>query len=317
LGSRLYEAAMTLPVILFSGQGAQKIGMARDWIESSPLAREMAHQADLALGYSLTSIMFDGPEESLTATSHCQPALYLHGLIGLALLKQRLPNFQPAAAAGLSLGEFTAHAAAGTFSFEDGLRLVARRGSFMEEACKATDGSMAALIGGEEEKIRELATATDVDIANLNAPGQIVLSGANAHIDSAVAQAKDFGIRRAIKLNVAGAYHSRLMASAQDQLASELAKTNVSSPALPVIANFTAKPVSTADEIRSTLTSQVTGSVRWIESIQHLVSLGHSSFIEIGPGKVLAGLVSKIAPEATVISIEDLASLEAAIEKLS
>jgi [acyl-carrier-protein] S-malonyltransferase len=152
---------MTQPVILFSGQGAQKIGMARDWIESSATARDLAHQADEALGYSITSIMFDGPEESLTATSRCQPALYLHGLIGLALLKERLSNFQPAAAAGLSLGEFTAHAAAGTFSFLDGLKLVSQRGTFMEEACKATDGAMAALIGGEELKIRELRTTAE------------------------------------------------------------------------------------------------------------------------------------------------------------
>ncbi len=143
---------MTQPVILFSGQGAQKIGMALDWIESSATARELARQADEALGYSLTSVMSDGPEESLTATSRCQPALYLHGMIGLALLKERLPDFQPAAAAGLSLGEFTAHAAAGTFSFLDGLKLVSQRGTFMEEACLATDGAMAALIGGEEEK---------------------------------------------------------------------------------------------------------------------------------------------------------------------
>jgi [acyl-carrier-protein] S-malonyltransferase len=308
---------MTQPVILFSGQGAQKIGMARDWIESSATARDLAHQADLSLGYSLTEIMFDGPAESLTATSRCQPALYLHGLIGLTLLKERLPNFQPAAAAGLSLGEFTAHAAAGTFSFLDGLMLVSQRGTFMEEACNATDGAMAALIGGEEGKIRELAAATDVDIANLNAPGQIVISGSAENIDKAVAQAKDFGIRRAIKLNVAGAYHSRLMASAQEKLAAELAGTTIITPAIPVVANFTAQPVSSAGEIRSTLTSQVTGSVRWIESIRHLVAAGHSLFVEIGPGKVIAGLVAKIAPDATVISVEDLPSLEAALEKLS
>ena len=308
---------MTQPVILFSGQGAQKVGMARDWIESSAVARELAAQADAALGYSLTEIMFDGPEESLTATSKCQPALYLHGLIGLALLKERIPGFQPVAAAGLSLGEFTAHAAAGTFSFIDGLRLVSQRGTFMEESCKATDGAMAALIGGDEEKIRELAAAADVDVANLNAPGQIVISGASANIDDAVAKAKDFGIRRAIKLNVAGAYHSRLMASAQEKLAAELAGTAISSPAIPVVANFTAAPVSSVEEIRSTLTAQVTGSVRWIESIQYLVAQGHSLFVEIGPGKVLAGLVAKIAPDATVISVEDAASLDAAVEKLS
>jgi len=291
--------------------------MARDWIESSATARDLAHQADLALGYSLTDIMFNGPEESLTATSKCQPALYLHGLIGLALLKERLPNFKPAAAAGLSLGEFTAHAAAGTLSFEDGLRLVSRRGTFMEEACESTRGAMAALIGGEEEKVRALAETTGVDIANLNAPGQIVISGDSAKIDDAVAQAKNFGIRRAIKLNVAGAYHSSLMASAQEKLAGELNSTTINSPEILVVANFTAKPVSSEDEIRSTLTSQVTGSVRWIESIQYLVSAGHHDFIEIGPGKVLAGLVGKISPDAKVTSVEDLASLEVAIEQLS
>lgn len=291
--------------------------MARDWIESSPIALDLAKQADTALGYSLTDIMFDGPEESLTATSKCQPALYLHGLIGLALLKERIPGFQPVAAAGLSLGEFTAHAAAGTFSFIDGLRLVSQRGTFMEESCKATDGAMAALIGGDEEKIRELAAAADVDVANLNAPGQIVISGTSAGIDDAVAKAKDFGIRRAIKLNVAGAYHSRLMAAAQEKLAAELAGTAITTPAIPVVANFTAAPVSSVEEIRSTLTAQVTGSVRWIESIQYLVAQGHSLFVEIGPGKVLAGLVAKIAPDATVISVEDAASLDAAVEKLS
>jgi [acyl-carrier-protein] S-malonyltransferase len=311
------EQVMTQPVILFSGQGAQKIGMARDWIEYSATARDLAHLADEALGYSLTSMMFDGPEESLTATSHCQPALYLHGLIGLALLKERLPNLRPVATAGLSLGEFTAHAAAGTFSFLDGLKLVSQRGTFMEESCKASDGAMAALIGGEEEKIRELASATDVDIANLNAPGQIVLSGASANIDAAVAQAKNFGIRRAIKLNVAGAYHSRLMVAAQEKLAAELVGTAILSPLIPVVANFTAAPVSSAEEIRATLTSQVTSSVRWIESIQYFVAQGHTLFIEIGPGKILAGLVAKIASDATVLSLEDISSLDATVEILS
>ncbi|MBG7609127.1 MAG: ACP S-malonyltransferase [Verrucomicrobia bacterium] len=308
---------MTQPVILFSGQGAQKIGMAKDWFQTSQVARELAEKADAALGYSLTDIMFNGPDEVLTSTSHCQPALYLHGLIALELIRESVPGFKPVAAAGLSLGEFTAHAAAGTLSFEDGLRLVSRRGTFMEEACNATDGAMAALIGGEEEKIRELAAATDVDVANLNAPGQIVLSGASANIDAAIAQAKEFGIRRAIKLKVAGAYHSRLMASAQEKLAVELEATTIACPGIPVVANFTAQPVSSESEIRSTLTSQVTGSVRWIESIQYLVAAGHTTFLELGPGKVIAGLVAKIAPGTTVISVEDAPSLEAAIEQLS
>ncbi len=161
--------------------------------------------------------------------------------------------------------------------------------------------------------MRALAEATGVDIANLNAPGQIVLSGSSSKIDDAVAKAKDFGIRRAIKLNVAGAYHSSLMATAQEKLAAELQSTAITLPSIPVIANFTASPVSSEEEIRSTLTSQVTGSVRWIESIQHLVASGHQNFIEIGPGKVIAGLVGKISSDAKVISVEDLASLEAAI----
>ena len=308
---------MSQIVLLFSGQGAQKVGMGKDWVENSATARSMAVLADKALGFPLSDIMFDGPDEELTKTSRCQPALYLHGLMALALIRERLPNLVPVAAAGLSLGEFTAHAAAGTFSFEDGLRLVARRGEFMEAACLATEGAMAALIGGEEAQVRALAAAADVDVANLNAPGQIVLSGSASGIDAAIAQAKDFGIRRAIKLNVAGAYHSRLMQSAQDKLAAELATVSFQSPALPVVCNFGASLVSDAAEIRSMLENQVTGSVRWTESIQLLIARGHRSFLELGPGKVVAGLVSKIDKEVTVHSVEDLTSLEAAVEALS
>jgi len=308
---------MSKIVLLFSGQGAQKVGMAKDWCENSATARAMVAQADAALGFPLSDVMFDGPDDELTKTSRCQPALYLHGLIGLALLKERVPNLEITAAAGLSLGEFTAHAAAGTFSFEDGLKLVARRGQFMEEACLATQGAMAALIGGEEEQVRALAAACDVDVANLNAPGQIVLSGSVAGIDAAVEKAKEFGIRRAIKLNVAGAYHSRLMQSAQDQLAAELKGAAIQSPAVPVVCNFGASVVSEPAEIRAMLENQVTGSVRWTESIRLLREQGHTTFVELGPGKVLAGLVAKIDKDAVVHSVEDLASLEAAVEALS
>jgi len=308
---------MSQIVLLFSGQGAQRVGMGKDWAESSATIRSMAAQADQALGFSISDIMFEGPDEQLTKTSRCQPALFLHGLMALALVRERLPQFQPVAAAGLSLGEFTAHVAAGTFSFADGLRLVARRGEFMEAACLATQGTMAALIGGEEEQVRALAAATDVDVANFNAPGQIVLSGTVAGIDDAVAKAKDFGIRRAIKLNVAGAYHSRLMQSAKDQLAVQLAAVSIQSPTMPVVCNFSASVVAEPAEIRHSLESQVTGSVRWTESIHKLISLGHRNFLELGPGKVIAGLLGKIDKSLTVHSIEDLASLEAAIEALS
>jgi len=308
---------MSKIVLLFSGQGAQKVGMAKDWCENSATAREMIAKADAALGFSLSDVMFEGPEDELTKTSRCQPALYLHGLIGLALIKERLPNLEVVAAAGLSLGEFTAHAAAGTFSFEDGLKLVARRGLFMEEACLATQGSMAALIGGEEDQVRALAAACDVDVANLNAPGQIVLSGSVPGIDAVIEKAKEFGIRRAIKLNVAGAYHSRLMQAAQDKLAAELKGASIQSPAIPVVCNYGASVVSDPAEIRTMLEKQVTGSVRWTESIRLLREQGHTTFLELGPGKVLAGLVAKIDKDAVVHSVEDLASLEAAVEALS
>ncbi|WP_193211524.1 ACP S-malonyltransferase [Luteolibacter marinus] len=307
---------MSDAVLLFSGQGAQKVGMGKDFHEASETARTLFGKADEALGFSLSSVMFEGPDEELTRTSRCQPALYLHGLVALALLKERVGNLNPVAAAGLSLGEFTAHAAAGTFSFEDGLKIVARRGLFMEEACEATEGSMAALIGGDEESVKALADECGVDVGNFNAPGQIVLSGPVAGIDAAVEKARDHGIRRAIKLNVAGAYHSRLMKSAQDKLASELAGVPMQAPAIPVVCNFGASVVSEPGEIRLMLENQVTGSVRWTESIRKLVEMGHRTFIELGPGKVLAGLVAKIEKDATVYSIEDLASLDAVAEQL-
>ena len=303
-------------VLLFSGQGAQKVGMGKDFHEVSDTARALFQRADEVLGFPLSTTMFEGPEDELTRTSRCQPALYLHGLVALALLKERVGGLNPVAAAGLSLGEFTAHSAAGTFSFEDGLKLVARRGLFMEEACQATQGAMAALIGGEEEAVKALAAECSVDVANFNAPGQIVLSGTVEGIDAAVEKARDHGIRRAIKLNVAGAYHSRLMQPAQDQLAAELAGVAMQPPGIPVVCNFGASVVSDPAEIRAMLERQVTGSVRWTESIRLLCDKGHRTFIELGPGKVLAGLVAKIEKEATVHSVEDLASLEAVTELL-
>ncbi|MCX6848595.1 MAG: acyltransferase domain-containing protein [Verrucomicrobia bacterium] len=227
-----------------------------------------------------------------------------------------VPALNITATAGLSLGEFTAHAAAGTFDFATGLNLVFQRGSFMEEACENTKGAMLALLGGEESAIRELAKECDVDVANLNAPGQIVLSGSAEGITDAAAKSKDKGIKRAIPLPVAGAYHSRLMKSAQDKLAVALAAASIQSPKVPVVCNFEARPVSTPEEIRSTLTSQVTGSVRWVESMQHLIAAGHTTFIELGPDATLSGLMGKIDKSVKVISIKDAASLDAAVAQL-
>jgi [acyl-carrier-protein] S-malonyltransferase len=303
-------------VLLFSGQGAQRVGMGSDLAAGHPAAAALLEMAAGVLGYDLGKVMGEGPAEELTRTSRCQPALYLHGLMGLALLREALPDLRVVATAGLSLGEFTAHAAAGTFSIEDGLRLVARRGELMEEACEATAGAMAAMIGGDEQAVRDLASSCDVDVANLNAPGQIVLSGSIAGIDRAIEGAKDAGVRRAIKLEVAGAYHSRLMAGAQAQLAPALARVDFQIPTVPVICNFGACPVSDPASVRSMLENQVTGSVRWAESMRRLLDDGHRTFLELGPGKVLAGLMAKIDRDATVHSIEDEPSLAAAIAAL-
>lgn len=301
---------------MFSGQGAQTVGMGRELAEASPEARELLARADQALEFSLTDVMFNGPMEDLTRTSRCQPALYAHGLACLAALRKAVPDLEIAAAAGLSLGEFTAHAAAETFEFETGLKLVARRGLFMEEACEATQGSMIAMLGGAEEDVRKLAEDCDVDMANFNTPGQIVLSGAKENIARVAATAKERGLRGK-ELPVAGAYHSRLMKSAQDKLAAELAGVALNTPKFPVICNLEAAPVSDAADIRRTLELQVTGSVRWAQSMEYLLNQGHDFFLELGPGGQLAGMLGRIRKGVTVYSISDPVSLEKAVAALT
>lgn len=303
-------------VLLFAGQGAQKVGMGKDLAEKYPQAQALFSKADQALGYDLSQVMFEGPMEELTKTSRCQPALYTHGLAVLEVLKSEVPDLEIVATAGLSLGEFTAHAAAGTFNFDTGLNLVFQRGSFMEEACESTQGAMAAMIGGDEEAVKALAAESEIDVANFNAPGQIVVSGTVEGVKKAVANAKEKGIRKAVELPVAGAYHSRLMQSAQDKLAAVLAQTTLETPQVPVVSNFTATIPSTPEETCTNLEKQVTGSVRWVESMQLLLSQGHDLFLELGPGGVLAGLMGRIQKGVKVISIEDAASLEAAIAEL-
>lgn len=306
--------------LLFSGQGAQVVGMGQSLAEASPAAAALFDRANTVLDRHLTRLMFNGPIEELTLTGNCQPALFVHGLAALAALRERAGDFPIAGVAGLSLGEFTAHAAAGTFDFQTGLKLVEKRGKFMEEACERSNGAMAALIGAEENAARELAAECDVDVANLNCPGQIVLSGESTKVTLAVERAKERGIRRAALLNVAGAYHSRLMDPAYLKLGEELVHTVLSAPKVPVISNVTAQPVPTDDfdELRRTLTEQVTSTVRWQGSIEYLLdSLGCNLFLELGPGEVLAGLVRRIRKGTEVLSVGDAESLARAAERLN
>lgn len=303
-------------VLLFAGQGAQKVGMGMDLFENSPIAKDLFECADDVLGRSLSKIAFEGPEEELTKTANCQPVLFVHGLAMWSVLKAACPHLNPVAAAGLSLGEMTAHTAAGSFTFEEGLRVVARRGQLMDEACAETEGAMAAMVGGDEATVRALAEECGVDVANLNCPGQIVLSGTVAGIDQAVAGAKERKIKLAKKLKVAGAYHSRLMAGAEAKLGPVLAEAEVTSPRFPVISNQRAAAVTEPADIRESLEKQVTGSVRWVESIEFLRGQGQKLFLELGPGKVLAGLMTRIDKGATIETAGDWDSLQAMIEKV-
>ena len=291
--------------------------MGRDLAMEFPAAAKLFAEADGILGRSLSQIAWEGPIETLTKTSNCQPALYVHGLACLAALREAAGDFEIEAAAGLSLGEWTAHAAAGTFDFATGLKLVEKRGQLMETACDETAGAMAAMIGADEAAVRALAAETDVDVANLNSPGQIVISGEAARVELAVSLAKEHGIRRATLLKVAGAYHSRLMNSAYLQLGAELLDAQIGMPRFTVMSNVTGSSANTLPEIRTTLQDQVTGTVRWVDCMESLLARGCDLFLELGPGAVLAGLLQRTRKGVEVSSISDAASVRAAAEMLS
>ncbi len=308
---------MSKTALLFAGQGAQTVGMGKDLAEAFPSAKTWFDHANATLGYDLAAVCFNGPESELTKTENAQPGIYLVSWIALELLRERVPDLAFDAMAGLSLGEFTALAAAGSFSFEDGLRVVRQRGRFMQEACDSTQGGMVAIIGLDEAFTREVCTATGVELANLNCPGQIVISGAADKLTAACDLAKAKGAKRALPLPVAGAYHSTLMASAQPKLAAELAKISVHAPRVPVYSNVTAAPHSTPDDIRATLVKQVTSSVRWEESIRAMLADGYTRFIELGPGSALSGFMKRIDKTVTIYSVSDVVSLEATVKALT
>jgi [acyl-carrier-protein] S-malonyltransferase len=312
---KIFEMSKT--ALLFAGQGAQVVGMGKDLAEKFPSAQAWFDRANAALGYDLAGICFNGPEADLTKTENAQPGIFLMSWVAFQLLKERAPNFKFEATAGLSLGEFTALTAAGAMSFEDGLRVVRQRGKFMQEACDATRGGMAAIIGLDEAPTREVCAEAGVVLANLNCPGQLVISGAAEKIAKACELAKAKGAKRALPLPVAGAYHSPLMASAQPKLGAELAKVNLVAPIVPVISNVTAQAHGTPTEISAKLVEQVCASVLWETSMRALLAQGFTRFIELGPGTALSGFMKRIDKSAQMLNIADAASLDATVKTLS
>jgi [acyl-carrier-protein] S-malonyltransferase len=308
---------MSKTALLFAGQGAQYVGMGKDLYEQSPTAKRIFDQANQALGFDLSGICFNGPEAELTKTENCQPGIYTLSWIALELLKERVPTFRFDATAGLSLGELTALTAAGAFSFEDGLKIARQRGRFMQEACDVTKGGMAAVLGLDEAATAEVCAATGVEMANLNCPGQIVISGEADKIAQAVEAAKAKGAKRAVSLPVAGAYHSRLMASAQPKVREMLSRIQTNSTTVPAISNVTALPHSTPADIHNRLVEQVTSSVRWEASMRYLLAQGFTRFIELGPGTALSGFMKRIDKGAQMLNVTDAASLEATVKVLT
>ena len=299
--------------LLFAGQGAQKVGMGASLCDASAAARALYEQANQLLGWDLRSISFLGPESELTQTKVCQPALFTHGLATLAALREagKVPTGEPAMALGLSLGELTAYCAAGVFDFATGLRIVAERGRLMQEACEATSGGMAAVIGEERGRVVELCRDFDVEAANFNAPGQIIISGEKNRIAAAVAGAKERGMKKVMPLNVAGAYHSRLMEPARAAFAAFLAPIPFAAPRFSVFTNTTGAAISDPAAIKGALISQVVSSVLWEDCMRAAAVAGATEFWELGPGGVLAGLARRTEKTWTVRSFAEFTDVSA------
>lgn len=299
--------------LIFSGQGAQKVGMGKSLAEQSAAARALYTEANQVLGWDLAKTCFEGPETELTQTKVCQPALFVHGMALLAALREqvKLPAGEPQFALGLSLGEVTAYCAAGVFDFATGLRVVAERGRLMQQACEQTTGGMAAIMGEERAKVQELCREFDIEAANFNAPGQIIVSGEKSKIEAAVAAGKERGIKKIIPLNVAGAYHSRLMEPARAAFAAFLDGVPFAAPKFTVFTNTTGQAVSTPADIKAALVKQVVSSVLWEDCMRAAAAAGATEFWELGPGGVLAGLARRTEKTWVVKSFAEYADVTA------
>jgi len=298
---------------VFPGQGAQAVGMGRDIYEADAAAKQLFDRADAALGYSLSSIIFEGPDSELKITYHTQPALLTTSVAYLELFKAK--GVKPDYVAGHSLGEYSALVAAGVLGFEDAVRTVRARGEFMEQAVPSGQGAMAAVLGGEREALQQLCEAISreigvVELANLNCPGQIVVSGSKEGVQALVERGKEAGAKRVIPLEVSGPFHSSLMKPASEQLAGVLSELEMSPASTPVVANVTARPVQDPAEIRDLLVEQVHSSVLWEDSVAWLIEQGVDTFVEIGSGTVLAGLIKKIDRSVKVYGINSKEALD-------
>lgn len=299
---------------IFPGQGSQEPGMGRDVAEAFPAAREVFERADAVLGYALSRLCFEGPDEALRETERQQPAIFV---TSLALLEAaRSADALPPArfAAGHSLGEYTALVAAGALAFEDGLRLVQTRGWLMGEASAARPGAMAAILGLDRAAVERLCAETGAEVCNYNAPSQIVIGGPPDVVERAMTSAKEAGAQRTVLLPVSGAFHTSLMRAAAEGMARALEACPFRDPKVPVISNVTAKPLTKATELRDELVAQLTSPVRWVDCVRAMAAAGTQVFYEIGPGRVLAGLVRRIAPEMTVVNLNGVEAMRTARE---
>ena len=293
-----------MKAFVFPGQGAQFVGMGKDLYENNPVAKEMFDKANEILGFNITDLMFNGTDEDLRQTKVTQPAIFLHSVI---LAKTMGDDFNPDMVAGHSLGEFSALVAAGALSFEDGLRLVSARAQAMQKACEKTPSTMAAVLALPDARVEELGASVTEGVvvpANYNCPGQIVISGSIEGVDAACAKMLEAGAKRALKLKVGGAFHSPLMEPARAELADAIAHTDFHAPKCPVYQNVNAEPQTDPETIKKNLIAQLTAPVRWTQTIQNMIAAGADTFVEVGPGAVLQGLVKKISSEVATSGIQ-------------